>query len=50
MEKKILNINKGVTRKYQKDQGYFDGRFVERTEESKKVYTRKKKHKNDSWE
>ena len=40
----------GVTRKTQKDQGYFDGRFVERTEKLKKTYKRKPKHKNKSYD
>ena len=31
----------------QKEAGFFDGRFVERTEKSKKAYSRKKKHKKD---
>lgn len=31
----------------QKEAGFFDGRFVERTEKSKKAYSRKKKHKNN---
>jgi len=34
-------------RQDQKEAGFFDGRFVERTEKSKKSYTRKKKHKKD---
>jgi hypothetical protein len=36
----------GSIREDQKAQGFFDGRFVSRTEESKKKYTRKEKHKN----
>jgi stalled ribosome alternative rescue factor ArfA len=34
-------------RQDQKEAGFFDGRFVERTEKSKKAYSRKKKHKKD---
>jgi len=47
MDKKIHNIKMSVVRDHQKKQGYFDGRFVERQEQSKKVYTRKQKHKNN---
>jgi hypothetical protein len=31
-------------REQQVEQGFFDGRFVQRAEESKKVYKRKEKH------
>jgi len=48
MNLKIHKINQGVVREYQKRQGFFDGRFVSRSVPSKKVYTRKQKHKNDS--
>ena len=34
-------------RQDQKEAGFFDGRFVERTEKNKKAYSRKKKHKKD---
>ena len=27
--------------------GFFDGRFVQRSEKSKKIYSRKSKHKSD---
>ncbi len=37
-------------RKKQKEQGYFDGRFVERSEKSKKKYTRKVKYKHKLFE
>ena len=37
-------MNVGATREVQKQQGYFDGRFVESTNASKKQYTRKQKH------
>ena len=37
----------GLQRKRQKEQGYFDGRFVSRLEESKKQFTRKIKHKKN---
>lgn len=39
-------IEKGKIRREQKEQGFFDGRFVSRSEESKKLYKRHKKHKN----
>ena len=41
-------MNIGVTRESQKQQGYFDGRFVARTVQSKKLYTRKNKHRKNS--
>ena len=34
----------GKQREKQVEQGFFDGRFVQRSEESKKVYKRKEKH------
>ena len=37
----------GNQRENQVAQGFFDGRFVERSEESKKVYKRKPKHTKD---
>ena len=43
-------MNVGATRNSQKEQGYFDGRFVSRTESSKKDYKRKQKHKGKDWE
>lgn len=48
MKQETVKLNVGVTREFQKEQGYFDGRFVSRTERSKKLYTRKRKHKNDN--
>ena len=39
-------IRLGASRESQKDQGFFDGRFVTRTEKSKKTYNRKTKHRN----
>ncbi len=38
-------VQAGVIRKSKKEQGFFDGRFVSRVEKSKKLYTRKRKHK-----
>ena len=37
----------GKQRENQVAQGFFDGRFVERAEESKKVYKRSVKHKKE---
>ena len=48
MNKQTIKMNIGVTRESQKQQGYFDGRFVERTIQSKKTYTRKCKHKGNN--
>ena len=42
----VHKINLGCSRESQKKQGFFDGRFVARVQESKKTYTRKQKHKN----
>jgi hypothetical protein len=46
MKKETIKINLTATRESQKQQGYFDGRFVARTIPSKKTYTRKQKHKS----
>lgn len=40
----------GATRKSQIEQGYFDGRFVERSEKLQNKYRRKPKHKNKSYD
>jgi hypothetical protein len=48
MKKQTIKMNISVTRESQKQQGYFDGRFVERNIQSKKQYTRKRKHKRNS--
>ena len=37
-------IRLAASRESQRQQGYFDGRFVARSEQPKTVYTRKKKH------
>lgn len=45
-EKNILHkMILGSQRVAQKEQGFFDGRFVERSIDLKNNYTRKKKHK-----
>ena len=41
----VHQIRLGASRESQKQQGFFDGRFVARVQESKKTYTRKQKHK-----
>ena len=41
----VRDLAKENIRENQKEMGYFDGRFVERSEKSKKKYTRKNKHK-----
>lgn len=40
----VHKIRLGASRESQKSQGFFDGRFVQRAEESKKSYKRKSKH------
>jgi len=49
MKKETIKINLTATRESQKQQGYFDGRFVARTIPSKKQYTRKSKHKGNTF-
>lgn len=39
------NLRLAQQREAQKAQGYFDGRFVARSENSERVYSRKQKHK-----
>ena len=41
-------IRLAASRESQKQQGYFDGRFVARSIPSKKNYSRKPKHKNQT--
>ena len=45
-----LKMKIGATREKQKEDGYFDGRFVEKLEKTKKAYKRKPKHKNEEWD
>ena len=45
---KIRDLITGQVRQDMKSQGFFDGRFVSRSIPSKKVYSRKNKHKYDS--
>lgn len=46
----LHNLIVGKQRENQVAQGFFDGRFVERSEESKKVYKRNLKHKKEDKE
>jgi hypothetical protein len=39
-------MHRTVVREHQKQAGFFDGRFVSRSESSKKTYNRKQKHKS----
>lgn len=48
MKRETIKMYTGVTRQQQVEQGFFDGRFVTRTQASKKQYTRKQKHKNQN--
>jgi hypothetical protein len=41
---KFHKMKAGAQRQSQIEQGFFDGRFVQRAEPSKKKYTRKAKH------
>jgi hypothetical protein len=41
---KLHKMTVGKQREKQVEQGFFDGRFVQRAEESKKTYKRKEKH------
>jgi hypothetical protein len=41
---KLHKMTVGKQREKQVEQGFFDGRFVQRSEESKKVFKRKEKH------
>lgn len=50
MNKKEYDQHRAKRTQIRQDQvaaGFFDGRFVQRAEESKKAYSRKKKHKKD---
>ncbi len=47
---KLHKMTVGNQREKQVEQGFFDGRFVQRAEESKKEYKRKEKHPNKDGE
>jgi hypothetical protein len=50
MNNQTLKINLTASRESQRQQGFFDGRFVARIQQSKKQYKRNQKHKNKSYE
>jgi hypothetical protein len=43
---KLHKMRLAAQREKQKTDGFFDGRFIQRTEESAKKYKRKQKHKH----
>jgi hypothetical protein len=45
---KVQKLREAKERELRKEAGYFDGRFSPRVEESKKKYSRKRKHKRNS--
>jgi hypothetical protein len=45
-KKEVHQLIVGQQRQKQKEQGFFDGRFVQRAEPSKKIYRREK---NKQW-
>jgi hypothetical protein len=48
-KEKLHKMTVGKQREKQAEQGFFDGRFVQKAQESKKIYKRKEKHpKKDS--
>ena len=49
-KREAQKLKVGATRKSQIEQGYFDGRFVERSEKLQNKYKRKPKHKNKSYD
>ena len=49
-KEQLVQINVAATRESQRTQGFFDGRFVQRSEPSKKIYKRQRKHKGqEDW-
>lgn len=46
----MLKMKVGATRNLQKEQGFFDGRFVQRAIICKKIYNRKKTNRPDQEE
>lgn len=46
----LHRLKLGADRDAQKAQGYFDGRFVQRSEPSAKIYKRKQKHNAKNYE
>ena len=47
-EAQLFKLKIAASRKSQKEQGFFDGRFVQRAEPTKKIYNRKQKHSKNS--
>jgi|LakMenEpi03Aug12_release.lakeMendotaPanAssembly.Ray.scaffolds.fasta_scaffold2082405_2 hypothetical protein len=47
-KKEVHQLILGKQRTQQVEQGYFDGRFVQRAEPSKKIYRRERQNKIDS--
>lgn len=43
----LHNLRIARERAFQIQQGFFDGRFIERSEPSKKIYKRNPKHRGD---
>jgi hypothetical protein len=50
MNNKLHKIRLAIQRESQKEQGFFDGRFVSRSERDKSKYSRKLKHKKTNRE
>ena len=50
MNNQTLKINLAASRESQRQQGFFDGRFVQRSVPDKTNYSRKRKHKNKTYE
>lgn len=48
--KALRNMIKAERREKMKSEGYYDGRFGTRTEKSKKMYNRNRKHKGKDYE
>ena len=46
----LHHLKLGADRNAQKEQGYFDGRFVQRSEPSAKLYKRKQKHNTKNYD
>jgi hypothetical protein len=46
-KKEVHQLVIGKQRENQKEQGFFDGRFVQRAEPSKKIYRREKNKRPD---
>ena len=49
MKNKVQKLVLAKMREERKKQGFFDGRFMQKSEPSKKHYSRKTKHKNQKF-